>query len=105
MRFKDFPEDDPDSNYPAPTAEQQTLMKVAEATLERLKFGSSASPYRSSAQSLASSSELCTGKSGLPAINKRNRSRPRCRSTKAKDKRSPKPRRATTNGERAARSV
>ena len=38
MRFKDFPEDDPDSNYPAPTAEQQTLMKVAEATLERLKF-------------------------------------------------------------------
>ena len=37
MRFKDFPEDDPDS-YPAPTAEQQTLMKVAEATVERLKF-------------------------------------------------------------------
>ncbi len=38
MRFKDFPEHDPDSNYPAPTAEQQTLMKVAEANLERLKF-------------------------------------------------------------------
>ena len=38
MWFKDFPEDDPDSNYAAPTAEQQALMKVAEATLERLKF-------------------------------------------------------------------
>ncbi len=38
MRFKDLPEDDPDSNYPAPTAEQQALMKVAEATVERLKF-------------------------------------------------------------------
>ncbi len=38
MWFKDFPEDDPDSNYPAPTAEQQTPMKVAEAVLERLKF-------------------------------------------------------------------
>ncbi len=38
MRFKGFPEDDPDSNYPAPTAEQQAIMKAAEATLERLKF-------------------------------------------------------------------
>ncbi|HEY6449665.1 MAG TPA: hypothetical protein VIX60_03185 [Candidatus Cybelea sp.] len=38
MWFKDFPEDDPDSNYPAPTAEQHKLMKVAEAILERLKF-------------------------------------------------------------------
>ncbi len=38
MRFKELPGGRSNSNYPAPTAEQQKLMKVAEATLERLKF-------------------------------------------------------------------